>query len=253
MMLLQWNEKSAQIFYKSIKLLSLFLLIQSCKPEPEPIKPSLANLVLKVENKWSIQPFKLYTESYLNANQDTCTFSRFKFYISNIKLTGPNASYVQPYSYFLVDAENPQSLTLNIPDVPEGLYNQISFGLGVDSISNHSGPQTGALNTSNNMFWLWSDGYVFWKLEGNYRSPVENGALTFHIGHDKNYKTFTKNLPTKFNAQLGSTKQYTLKCQVDEFFKNPRTILFSDVNNVMGGAWTDTLANNSVDVFEITN
>jgi hypothetical protein len=42
----------------------------------------------------------------------------------------------------------------------------ISFVIGVDSILNVSGVQTGALDPLNGMFWTWNSGYIVAKLEG---------------------------------------------------------------------------------------
>ena len=50
--------------------------------------------------------------------------------------------------------------------MPAGNYNSLSFLLGVDSMHNVSGAQTGALDPANDMFWTWNSGYVMAKMEG---------------------------------------------------------------------------------------
>jgi hypothetical protein len=55
--------------------------------------------------------------------------------------------------------------------------------LGVDSIRNVSGIQTGALDPLKGMFWTWNSGYVMAKLEGSSESSNSAGnRFTYHIG-----------------------------------------------------------------------
>jgi hypothetical protein len=65
--------------------------------------------------------------------------------------------------------------------IPAGDYNRVDFLIGVDSLRNFSGLQTGALNPSNGMFWSWSTGYIFVRVEGT--SPQsETGLFMYHLG-----------------------------------------------------------------------
>ena len=64
-----------------------------------------------------------------------------------------------------------------------GSFNQLSFIIGVDSLHNVSGAQTGALDPINGMFWTWNTGYIFAKFEG--KSPFStalNQSVVYHIG-----------------------------------------------------------------------
>lgn len=113
---------------------------------------------------------------------DTLSFTMIKYYISNIKLKKADGSeYIQPESYYLIDAADPAKSSIQIPNVPPGNYVGITYTIGVDSIRNVSGAQEGALSTSNNMFWSWNTGYIFFKIEAN--SPQSpNGKVKYHVG-----------------------------------------------------------------------
>jgi len=53
--------------------------------------------------------------------------------------------------------------------------------MGVDSLRNVSGAQSGALAVANNMFWSWNSGYIMVKAEGT--SPNSgSGSFAFHLG-----------------------------------------------------------------------
>ena len=111
--------------------------------------------------------FKLDTFLVQPMTQDSLNFSTFKYYVSNFKLKKSDGSYwVHPESYFLVDLSNSESLELSFSDIPAGVYTDLVFTLGVDSLSNVDGAQTGALSVANEMFWSWNSGYIMLKAEG---------------------------------------------------------------------------------------
>lgn len=118
--------------------------------------------------------------SYINSLGESFAITRLKYYISNVQLMKDDAVlYTMPESYFLVDESRQASTVLSIPKVPNGSYNKIKFLIGVDSARNVSGAQTGAL-TPSDMFWTWSTGYIFFKMEGT--SPAASGgSFVYHI------------------------------------------------------------------------
>lgn len=82
--------------------------------------------------------------------------------------------------HHLIDASKETSFSI---DVKEGKYSQIEFLLGVDSVRNFSGAQTGALDPMNDMFWTWNSGYVMFKIEGHSdSSAATNNKLEHHVG-----------------------------------------------------------------------
>ena len=89
--------------------------------------------------------------------------------------------------------------------------------LGVDSVRNVSGAQTGGLDPAKGMFWTWSSGYIFFKLEGS--SPKSGDVqknLTYHIGGFQgpykaqrnftfDFGSVTANVTTTFNPEVHLT------------------------------------------------
>lgn len=127
-------------------------------------------------------------EVYTNAAGETYSITKFKYYISNIKLKKANGSeYVVPESYYLIDASVPTSALLTLTDVPAGNYTGMSYIIGVDSTRNVSGAQTGALDPANGMSWGWNQGYIFMMFEGTSpQSLEEDHALQYHVGGFRN-------------------------------------------------------------------
>jgi hypothetical protein len=129
--------------------------------------------------------------------------TKLKYYITNIQLlnTSSNTRFEVSQSYFLVDEQEALSKTFNI-QIPSGKYNAISFLIGVDSLHNVSGAQSGALDPAKDMFWTWNSGYIMAKLEGN--SPVStlaNQMIEFHIGGFKGTDNVVKRLILNFPSE----------------------------------------------------
>lgn len=163
----------------------------SCK-EDDDQNPSVSGpgiVTLEISNvAGTVNVDETGATSYINSSGESFTVRRLKYYISNVRLyNGDALVYSMPESYFLVDESNNATTKLSIPNVPAGNYTKIQFMLGVDSTRNVSGTQSGALDPANGMFWTWSTGYIFYKLEG--KSPASTQAdssFIYHIGGFKN-------------------------------------------------------------------
>jgi len=180
---------------KSIKNIAFLVLaaslvtLSSCKKEeikPETEVPADTNgsVAVKLTHKWGMESELFEMNKYYThpMNGDSMSFTTYKYYISNFKLKKADGTWwVHPESYFLVDLSNPASETLDLGQIPSGEYTEMEYTLGVDSLRNVSGAQTGALSTTNNMFWSWNSGYVMVKAEG--LSPnASTGSFAFHLG-----------------------------------------------------------------------
>lgn len=121
---------------------------------------------------------------YLTNQHDSILFTTFKFYISNIELISENKIVwkVNP-GFYLIDLEDTNSFKIKSL-IPQNLeFNQISFDLGIDSLTNVSGAIGGALDPTKGMYWTWQSGYINLKLEGNFNSSsAEENEFVFHLG-----------------------------------------------------------------------
>jgi hypothetical protein len=145
---------------------------------------------------------------YTNAFGEKYTVSKLKYYISDFHfITGANKESKKfDRSVYLVDAAKENNIRLKIP---AGKITGISFLLGVDSINNCSGAQSGALDPLNDMFWTWNSGYVSFKMEGKSdSSKADLQRIEQHIGGYKGaYKVMRKiflpvnNISSAFRSQ----------------------------------------------------
>src|SRR5206468_4295126 len=94
--------------------------------------------------------------SYTNAFGEPFTVRAFKYYISNIQLQYADSSiYSTNLAPHLVNETDSTTKQLSFT-APGGIITSICFLLGVDSIINTTGVQTGDLDPSKGMYWVWN-------------------------------------------------------------------------------------------------
>lgn len=140
-------------------------------------------LLVSIHNMVNDKPVSLHDSSYINSEGDTFNISTFKYYLSNFSLTDTAGKTIRiPPECFLVSEDSAESQTI-VLNVPPGHYKGISFMIGVDSLLNCSGAQSGALDPVYGMFWTWNSGYISAKLEGTSPSSrLPAHMIEFHIG-----------------------------------------------------------------------
>jgi hypothetical protein len=113
---------------------------------------------------------------------DVLRFNTFRFYVCNVKLQRANGTWwAMPDSYFLIDAQNTYSSTINIPHIPTDSFIAISYTMGVDSMHNIGGGAHPALQTYNGMYWDEDRGYVMLRANG-YSAQSSDGTFSFDLG-----------------------------------------------------------------------
>ena len=161
-------------------------LLSSCKKDTDTAsQPGVGTVSFQVQNVAGSKAVALDGTAYATPSGETFTLSTLEYYISNIKLSkAAGTSYAVPSSYHLVNVAKPGSQTFTISNVPTGDYTGVSFLVGVDSTTTKADPLslTGDLNPANSMYWAWSSGHIFMKLEGTVTSVNPTKTLTCHIG-----------------------------------------------------------------------
>ncbi len=222
---LNFIHNSAAIF--------LPLLLFFCNAETIAQEGSANKLVINFKNMVGGQ--LLQTDSvYTNTFGETFTVRTFKYYISNIVLSDDATGKKQFYKdqYFLVDEDDSTSKKIELTTTLNSITS-VNFLLGVDSLKNVSGIQTGNLDPAKGMFWTWNTGYVMAKLEGN--SPVAKTpqhAFSYHVGgYKKNEQTVRQInlvLPQKLICENAAV-QLTVQANILAWFNTMNAIKIGDV------------------------
>ena len=106
----------------------------------------------------------------------------------------------------------------------------IAYGIGVDAANNHADPSTfpssSWLNTinANDMYWSWSSGFIFAKIEGKADTIVDGTdnfdlSFSYHLGNDENF--IGNQVQNVTPVDVSSTLvEYRLKMDIQSFFEN---------------------------------
>ncbi len=195
--------------------------------------------------------------NYVNAAGESFNVSMFKYYVSNVKLIKQDGSkYEVPNSYFLIDANDTNSLKVDLANIPGGKYTGLEYTIGVDSARNVSGSQTGALDPANGMFWSWTTGYIFMKLEGQ-SSASSNNNYKYHIGGFTGTYSGLRTVSIDFTPSIlivdGGKREAEIHIAADvlEIFKNPSNVTIASGSTVMMvGPTSSGIATNYADMFK---
>lgn len=179
---------------KTLKLAAMPITIaflSSCNDddnnkELDPALDTKGSMHIKFEYVWgpAQESFALNTDLTHPGSSEVLSFTKLRYYISNIQLQNANGeTWIEDESYHIIDAENLAGgeVEMSLADLPSGSYTSISYTIGVDSLRNVSGTQEGALDPAENMFWSWNTGYIFIKAEGESNAST-NGFFAYHLG-----------------------------------------------------------------------
>lgn len=242
---------------KIVTIAAFTFSISSCKKDPSTPTSKEGTVLLEFSHKVGTDNLKMDGTVYKNQNGDDFTVTKFNYYISNIRLNNTDGgSYAESESYHLLEHSTPASLNFSLSKVPAGTYKSITFTIGVDSLRNVSGAQTGALDPAKGMFWSWSSGYIMLKMEGT--SPQSTSAsneLRIHVGGfsgiNNTVNTVTLSFPSNITIN-GDENHIHLTTDVQKLFGPVNIINFATLSVVhMPGADAKKVADNYKNMFNI--
>lgn len=242
--------------------LSVFFV--SC--ESTDISPNDKNSVkLTFENLVGSEPLVLGTKSYTNASGEDFTITTLNYFVSNITLKKSDGTQLKiADKYFLVKESDKASKTITLTDIPAGDYSSVSFMIGVDSAKSVSdvSQRTGVLDPASygtdNMYWSWNSGYIFFKMEGtSSKSTAATNTYKFHIGGfggmsaktANNLRTVTLLTKDNLNVRKDITPEVNLAIDALKVFQN--SLKIADKNEIMNPTFGIPVANNYQSMFGV--
>lgn len=148
------------------------------------IRPGVnTELVIQFRVYVNGQPFVM-NKQYRNPFGETYEISRFRFYAGRFAPVYSDNSFRAnaTRTYHLVDFSDSSTTQIRI-DAPEGACNGVEFMIGIDSVDQVRGAQTGDLDPGKGMFWTWNSGYLSFKIEGtSLMSNQPAHVMAYHIG-----------------------------------------------------------------------
>lgn len=244
---------------KLLHIIALFgLVLAGCQKSIDP-EEKTGTLKITFTNTVKGSPVGLGSTVHSNAFGEQYTVTKFKYYVSNVNAYFPGmASTAEKESYHLIDESKPASLSFSFA-AKVNKYQTLQFMLGVDSLRNVSGAQTGALDPLNDMFWTWNSGYIMAKMEGTSpQSTVVNNKIEFHIGGFSGVNSALKYIPLSMpgasvlDIREGKMSEIVIEADIDKWWQNPNDLTIA-ANAVCHdpGALAKKFADNYSDMFTI--
>ena len=174
-----------------------------------------------------------------------------------------------PDQYFLVRQADKTSLMPVIKDVPAADYTEMTFTIGVDSVKSISAvdQRTGVLDIASygtdNMYWSWNSGYIFFKMEGISSVAPTNAAglkkYQYHVGGfggrtavtANNLRSVTLSLPAVAAVRKSKSPTIHLIADISKVFSGVSPLKIANGAVVMSPAAAGPIANNYAKVFTV--
>lgn len=189
-----------------------------------------ATFTLHFHHKVGGEDLRLFDGTYMDPFGEPFTITRFKYYISHLCVSGPGyRDRSLSDKVYLIDESDSASMTLVLP-LPGAEWQSISFVIGVDSILNTSGVQTGDLDPLKGMFWTWNTGYIFARMEGRSdSSSAPAHYLNWDVGGYRSSanasRIITLTIPGQVKPVTGTA--LVIDADLEKWFNGRRSIRIS--------------------------
>jgi len=193
--------------------------------------PTTKQLTLRFKPFVNNTPLVLHHQNYPNlGGEGTFIIREFQLFISNIKLTSNNSSYVEAESYHLLrfDGDN-NYYEIVLPNIGASAYQQIEFAIGVDPKANGSITIAGDLDPNSRMAWSWDVGYKFLLLEGELTQHQQQIPLVYHVGFDENYTRLSFPINTATHV---ANSQLNFHIEISHLFGSENPIDLAEISTV---------------------
>jgi hypothetical protein len=246
-------------FYAASILLLGMVIAMSCNKEKS-VESNLSPLTIKLNltaNGTALHLNSLYT----NDLGEDYSVTAFKFYLSNLSIAdAQGGTAYEKESYHLVDASDSTTLVFQAP-LSRISFDHLNFMIGVDSLRNVSGAQTGALDPTNGMFWTWNSGYIMAKLEGiSPSSPDPGQRFQYHIGGYAGAEATQRWVSLGFPGSKAYTLaantplEVTITVDIDKWFRSAHELPIASIPLMMTpGIQSAMYADNYATMFSVTN
>ena len=168
--------------------------------------------------------------TYQNQFNEAFTVRSFKYYISHLRLTYNNGkTYSLQTSPRLINEADSASKQFSF-SAPAGNIVSVQFLIGIDSITNTTGVQTGDLDPAKGMFWIWNTGYIMAKLEGSSSSSKAPAKqYSYDIGGYKDGESATREISLSLPPAISyRPSSFIITADINKWFCSKNNIRIAE-------------------------
>ena len=189
------------------------------------------SLRIDITHRVSGAPLQLNSLRY--AASETYSVSRLAYLLSDFALQRENGKWQEiPNQFAYIDHQKHRS-RFYLKDIAQDSYKAIRFSVGLSKKQNHADPNSHPadhpLNPNlNQLHWNWTEGYIFFALEGKYHAPDSSiKGFVYHLANDINLTTVE--LHKKISVK--NTTGLALILDLKKLLTVPRKISFTKDGN----------------------
>ena len=205
---------------------AMLLVVQSCKdsedPDVKPVRGAFIKLNFELYN--GTNPM-VWDDIIAVDHMEEYRMELFKFYLSNIKIVTNQGASTLLKDVVILNAADADGMTLTY-DAPQGVYEKLVMGIGLDSVLNASDPIQFAdehpLSAAQSMYWSWAAKYRFVRIDGRgkeFASDTTQILIAYHPGADEFYRT--REFMKPFQLVDEDTTTINMKLDVAKWFAGP--------------------------------
>jgi hypothetical protein len=208
------------------------------------------DIQLVFSNRINNLPISLSRTEYENSRKQDFVLTKIKYYVSNITLTDIKGKKFIADTSFLIDESTAESKKIILKNIPADNYQSIEFILGVDSLHNCSGAQSGSLDPLNGMFWTWNSGYIFFKLEGKSSySNLPDNLIEYHIGGYREPNNNIRKIALPLESK--TTNEIYVNADIGKLFTSDDGIDFTEMPSITNAPKAHLIANQFLRIFRV--
>ncbi len=214
---------------KSIYIVLFVLLSGNLSLVAQANKKGLQTYRFQFQASVNAVPFS-FDSIYQNHSGEAFKVRSFKYYVSHIRLVYEDGKTISIHqSPLLINEADSSSRQLQI-SAPKGTVTGVRFLLGIDSLTNVNGVQTGDLDPAKGMFWIWNTGYIMAKLEGfSPQSKAPGKQYSYDVGGYKPGESVAREinlpLPSVTNHQPST---FIINADISKWFYGKNEIKISE-------------------------
>lgn len=197
---------------------------------------------------------KIVWDSLANINEagNIYSINKLSFYISDITLKRNDGFVYQSNEIFYIEASDSTKVSFQLAGIPNGVYSEISFFVGVDSARNID---LGLNNSADNINMAWptamGGGYHFLKMEGHYLNTSGTiSGYAIHLGRNENLIHIYDSV---LMIQQKHLECYDIEFDVNEIFANPYqyNLIIDPQFTMSDDSAMSKIKNNMLDAFKV--
>lgn len=255
------------LILKTVGFIAASLFLTACEDKSNFDLTGKGDLTLKYDNRIGSSDLKLGSSQAINASGEEYTITTLNYFVSNIELMDVDGNVISfPENYFLVKESDAASQEIQLKGIPSGDYSTIKFVIGVDSLKSISdvSQRTGVLDPASygtdNMYWSWNMGYIFFKMEGKSgASTAQNNIFQFHVGGfggkdaptPNNLRTIELKLTSPVEVRPSKTPTGHIVMDISKVFDSTSGIKLAETPMIHNPKVGTKVANNYVQAFSM--